>query len=44
LAEVDLGIIIPSQSTDRIQEMHMTILHIAVEMMERELFPENYKD
>ncbi len=35
-------IIIPSQSSARIQEVHMTILHIMVELVEREMFPENY--
>lgn len=41
---VDLAIVIPSQDTARIQEVHMTLLHITVEMIERELFPENYVD
>ena len=40
---VDCPIIIPStESTDRIQEMHIKILHIFIEGIERVLFPENY--
>lgn len=35
-------IIVPAQTTDRIQEMHIKILHIIIEMVERMLFPENY--
>lgn len=34
--------IIPGQTSDRIQEIHMMILHILIEMVERELFPELY--
>ncbi len=39
---VDLAIIVPAQSSDRIQEIHLKILHIAIESTERALFPENY--
>ncbi len=35
-------IIIPGKTSDRIQEMHMMILHIIIESVERDLFPENY--
>jgi D-sedoheptulose 7-phosphate isomerase len=38
----DLSIIIPAQTSDRIQEMHIKIIHIVIETVERELFPENY--
>ena len=38
----DLEIIIPAKTSDRIQELHMTILHIIIEMVERKIFPENY--
>lgn len=38
----DLEIIIPGQHSDRIQEMHMKIIHSVIESVERELFPENY--
>ena len=39
----DLSLIVPGQTSDRIQEIHMLILHIIIEIVERELFPENYK-
>ena len=39
---VDLAIIIPGQTADRIQEMHIKLLHTVIETVERELFPENY--
>jgi D-sedoheptulose 7-phosphate isomerase len=38
----DLAIVVPAQTSDRIQEMHIKLLHIAIEAVERELFPENY--
>jgi D-sedoheptulose 7-phosphate isomerase len=38
----DLAIVIPGQSSDRIQEMHIKLLHIVIETVEREIFPENY--
>lgn len=41
---VDVPIIIPSQITDRIQEVHIKIIHITIEGIERNLFPENYRD
>jgi D-sedoheptulose 7-phosphate isomerase len=34
--------IVPGKTTDRIQELHMLILHIIIEAVERELFPELY--
>jgi len=37
---VDLAIIVPSQSTPRIQEAHITIGHILCELVERKLFAE----
>lgn len=40
--KADLEIIIPAETTDRIQEMHGTLLHIFIELTERVLFPENY--
>ncbi len=39
---VDLPIIIPAQTSDRIQEMHIKIIHTVIECVERKLFPENY--
>ena len=42
-AEVDVAIVVPSARTaDRIQEVHIQILHAVTEAVERELFPENY--
>ncbi len=29
---------------DRVQELHIKVIHILVELVERELFPENYED
>lgn len=39
---VDLAIIVPAETSDRIQEMHIKLIHIVIELVERELFPENY--
>lgn len=38
----DYEFIIPGKTADRIQEVHMTILHVLIEGIERGLFPENY--
>ena len=38
----DLSIVVPAQTSDRIQEVHIKIIHIVIETVERELFPENY--
>ena len=38
----DFEIIVPGETTDRIQELHITILHVIVETVERILFPKNY--
>ena len=37
-----LEIVVASETTERIQEIHMTALHILIECVERKLFPENY--
>ncbi|MFT7678159.1 MAG: D-sedoheptulose 7-phosphate isomerase [Planctomycetota bacterium] len=43
LDKVDIAIVVPDASTsDRIQEVHIKVLHIAIEAVERMLFPENY--
>ncbi len=40
---VDIPIIVPLATTsDRIQEVHIKVLHIAIEGVERMLFPKNY--
>ncbi len=35
--------IVPGETSDRIQEIHMIILHTVIEGVERILFPENYR-
>ncbi|MBV8548797.1 MAG: SIS domain-containing protein [Alphaproteobacteria bacterium] len=32
------------QFADRVQELHIKVIHILIEIVERELFPENYND
>ena len=39
----DIPIVVPGQTSDRIQELHIKIIHIAIECAERRLFPELYK-
>jgi D-sedoheptulose 7-phosphate isomerase len=43
LGQADYEFIVPAKTSDRAQEVHMTILHIIIEGVERQLFPENYK-
>jgi D-sedoheptulose 7-phosphate isomerase len=38
----DVELIVPGANSDRIQEIHMLVLHILIEGVERELFPANY--
>lgn len=40
----DLPIVVPAQTSDRIQEVHIKLLHTVIESVERDIFPENYKD
>ena len=40
---VDVPLIVESNITDRIQEVHIKIIHMFIEGIERELFPENYR-
>jgi D-sedoheptulose 7-phosphate isomerase len=40
--QYDYEWLIPGETSDRIQEIHMLILHILIEGVERILFPENY--
>lgn len=40
---VDIAIIVPDQMTDRIQEIHIKCIHIFIEGIERNLYPEHYK-
>jgi D-sedoheptulose 7-phosphate isomerase len=42
-SEVDIPIVVPlAESSDRIQEVHIKVLHIVIEAVERKLFPQNY--
>lgn len=38
----DFEFIVPGKTSDRVQEIHMMILHIIIEGVERIMFPENY--
>lgn len=38
----DLAIVVPAQTSDRIQEIHIKLIHTVIESVEREIFPENY--
>lgn len=38
----DVCIVVPGETSDRIQELHIKLIHIVIETVERELFPENY--
>lgn len=38
----DYEFIIPGETSDRVQEIHMMILHIIIEGVEKIMFPENY--
>lgn len=41
--QVDVPIVVPIATTsDRIQEVHIKVLHIAIEAVERRMFPANY--
>lgn len=43
LAMVDIPIVVPlATGSDRIQEVHIKVLHAVIEAVERELFPTNY--
>lgn len=40
----DLAIVVPSHTPCRVQEVHLQILHLVIELIERRLFPFNYDD
>jgi D-sedoheptulose 7-phosphate isomerase len=43
-AMVDVPVVVPLATTsDRIQEVHIKVLHIVIEAVERQLFPANYE-
>lgn len=39
---VDVAIVVPSDTSDRTQEVHIKTIHIMIEGIERSLFPQNY--
>lgn len=39
----DVAIIVPGSTSDRIQEIHIKLIHIVIETLERSLFPQNYE-
>lgn len=40
---VDIAVVVPfAQTSDRIQEIHIKVLHTVIEAVERRLFPETY--
>ena len=41
-ALADLAVVVPAETSDRIQEVHIKIIHTVIESVERQLFPENY--
>lgn len=40
--QADLSIVVPAQTSDRIQEVHIKLIHTVIESLERQLFPQNY--
>jgi D-sedoheptulose 7-phosphate isomerase len=41
---VDIPLIVPSNVSDRVQEVHIKIIHTFIEGIERNLYPENYNN
>lgn len=41
-SQADLAIVVPAETSDRIQEVHIKIIHTVIESVERAIFPENY--
>lgn len=39
----DLSIVVPAKTSDRIQEVHIKLIHTVIETVEQTLFPELYK-
>jgi phosphoheptose isomerase len=40
----DEALVVPAGATERIQEAHITLIHLLCELVERELFPESVTD
>ncbi|MBV9829427.1 MAG: SIS domain-containing protein [Alphaproteobacteria bacterium] len=43
LADIDICTPV-GRFSDRVQELHIKVVHILIELVERELYPENYRD
>ena len=42
---VDVAVVVPrAETSDRIQELHIKVIHTVIEAVERRLFPANYAD
>lgn len=41
---VDVPLIVPSSVSDRVQEVHIKVIHTFIEGIERNLYPENYNN
>lgn len=41
--KTDFEWIMPGETSDRIQEIHMCLLHILIEAVERQVFPDHYR-
>ncbi|TNE95472.1 MAG: D-sedoheptulose 7-phosphate isomerase [Deltaproteobacteria bacterium] len=41
---VDIPLVVPSSVSDRVQEVHIKIIHTFIEGIERTLYPENYNN
>lgn len=41
---VDIPLVVPSNVSDRVQEVHIKIIHTFIEGIERNLYPENYSN
>ena len=39
---VDIPIVVPANTSDRVQEIHIKLIHTVIEVVERHFFPENY--
>jgi len=42
LDRCDHAIVVPADRSDRVQEIHIKLIHTMIELVERELHPENY--
>ena len=40
----DLALVVPAAGTDRIQEIHIKVVHLLIEAIERQLVPGNYPE